>query len=167
MPSADCRYEGWTAAAGDVTAAFLNGDAVDRLLHLRQPKHGLPGLHPSQLIKMEKGVFGLGTVTSCTPSSTSCRACSRSKSRRSEQGICVSQSSCVENRLFEIEIDAGADNDQPANAEQLADNRSLVRALSWLASQTRPDLACGVSMAQQLQSAPMIGDLKFTNQMAR
>ena len=51
--------QGWTAAAGDVTAAFLNGDALGRRLYLKQPKHGLPGLHPSQLIAIEKGVFGL------------------------------------------------------------------------------------------------------------
>ena len=52
-------HEGWSVAAGDVTAAFLNGDALERKLYLRQPKHGLPDLHPSQLIVIEKGVFGL------------------------------------------------------------------------------------------------------------
>ena len=52
-------HEGWSVAAGDVTAAFLNGDALERKLYLRQPKHGLPDLHPSQLIAIEKGVFGL------------------------------------------------------------------------------------------------------------
>ena len=49
----------WTLAAGYVTAAFLNGDAMERRLFLQQPKHGLPGLHPSQLIAIQKGVFGL------------------------------------------------------------------------------------------------------------
>ena len=46
-------------SAGDVTAAFLNDKRLDRELYLRQPKHGLPGLHPEQLIKVEKGIFGL------------------------------------------------------------------------------------------------------------
>ncbi|OLP81844.1 Copia protein [Symbiodinium microadriaticum] len=50
---------GWGVSAGDVTAAFLNGERLDRELYLRQPKHGLPGLHPEQLIKVEKGIFGL------------------------------------------------------------------------------------------------------------
>ena len=51
--------ENWGVSAGDVTAAFLNGEKLDRELYLKQPKHGLPGLHPDQLIKVEKGVFGL------------------------------------------------------------------------------------------------------------
>ena len=82
-------------------------------------------------------------------------------------GIKISQSSYVTNRLFQIEIESQIGDEEAASPEQVADNRSLIGALSWLASQTRPDLACGVSMAQQLQSAPSVGDLRFTNQLAR
>ena len=50
---------------------------------------------------------------------------------------------------------------------QRADNQSLVGALGWLATQSRPDLQVGVSMCQQLQKAPRVSDLKFTNVLAR
>ena len=54
-----------------------------------------------------------------------------------------------------------------ARPDQIADHRSLVGALSWLAGQFRPDLQCGVSMAQQVQKSPSVRDLKFTNQLAK
>ena len=37
------RTHDWVAAAGDITAAFLNGDDMDRELYLRQPRTGLKG----------------------------------------------------------------------------------------------------------------------------
>ena len=37
---------------------------------------------------------------------------------------------------------------------------------SLLSAQTRPDLTCSVSLAQQLQKAPCIADVRFTNQIA-
>ncbi|CAE7856566.1 GIP, partial [Symbiodinium necroappetens] len=49
----------WVAAAGDITAAFLNGDDMDRELYLRQPRTGLKGLDARQLLLITKGVFGL------------------------------------------------------------------------------------------------------------
>ena len=240
----------WGVSAGDVTAAFLNGEKLERELYLRQPRHGLPGLHPDQLIKVEKGVFGLIdsprkwwqkfrrdilALTLTMPSGMRakffesaldpcvyqliqvndkgeredghplCYAAVHvddillvgSKTTRDtvqeqlskcfpvdeweqdvfdfigshvetrEDGIFISQSSYAANRLFEVEINAKESDDTPASAEQIADNRSLVGALSWLASQSRPDLACGVSMCQQLQARPSIGDLRFSNLMAR
>ncbi|CAE7698950.1 RE1 [Symbiodinium sp. CCMP2592] len=56
-----CRRQSddWEASAGDITAAFLNGDDMDRELYLRQPRTGLRGLDPRQLLKITKGVFGL------------------------------------------------------------------------------------------------------------
>ena len=47
------------------------------------------------------------------------------------------------------------------------DNQSRVRALSGLASQTRPDLQAGVSMAQRRQKSPTYEDIKATNQVVR
>ena len=58
-------------------------------------------------------------------------------------------------------------DEAPATEEQRIDNQSLVGALSWLSSQSRPDLQCSVSLAQQLQSNPSVGDLRFSNQIAR
>ena len=249
--AAAMRDQEWEVSAGDVTAAFLNGDPLDRLLYLRQPKHGLPGLHPAKLIKIEKGVFGLigsprkwwrklkGNIqehivqlrekklAKFIPSPLDLcvfqlMACTEEKIliegekllayaavhvddillvspktltatlqtdlatrfpieewetgnfdfigshiEALPDGIKISQSSYVTNRLFQIEIDSHVGDEEAASPEQVADNRSLIGALSWLASQTRPDLACGASMAQQLQSAPSVGDLRFTNQLAR
>ncbi|CAE7255000.1 RE2 [Symbiodinium sp. CCMP2592] len=241
---------GWGVAAGDVTAAFLNGEKLDRELYLRQPKHGLPGLHPDQLIKVEKGVFGLidsprkwwkkfkkdiQEMTVDLPEGKKGKFFASpldpcvfqlieldEEGRRGDgrpicyaavhvddillvgphalrvsvqeqlsgcfpveeweedvfdfigshietrpDGIFVSQSSYATNRLFEIYIDPKAPGDALADAEQVADNRSLVGALSWLASQSRPDLACGVSMCQQLQARPTIEDVRLTNTMAK
>ena len=77
--------------------------------------------------------------------------------------VVMSQRSYVETRLFKLEIPEGANDDELASEDLIADNRSLVGALSWLSAQTRPDLTCAVSMAQQLQKSPTIGDLKFSN----
>ncbi|CAE7777314.1 RE2, partial [Symbiodinium necroappetens] len=217
----------WTLAAGDVTAAFLNGDAMERRLFLQQPKHGLPGLHPSQLIAIRKGVFGLvdsprkwwrrfrqdiqrreiklenqkvakfvnSPLDPCVfqlmeldsagnvkeDSYPLCYAAvhvddillagPRSLNRLVQEQLShcfpveewetdsfdfigshievlkdeirISQGAYVSSRLFQVEVDTKEDGLAMASAEQLADNRSLIGALSWLASQTRPDLACG------------------------
>ena len=49
----------WQASAGDITAAFLNGSPLKRELYIRQPRYGIGNLHPEQIIKLDKGVFGL------------------------------------------------------------------------------------------------------------
>eukprot|EP00959_Pyramimonas_sp_CCMP1952_P056829 1186826-Pyramimonas_sp.AAC.1 len=45
---------GFQVQIGDVEGAFLEADPVKRKngdLHLKQPRGGLPGLHPDQLLK--------------------------------------------------------------------------------------------------------------------
>ena len=79
----------------------------------------------------------------------------------------MNQKSYVETRLFKLEIPDGANEDELASEDLIADNRSLVGTLSWLSAQTRPDLTCAVSMAQQLQKSPTVGDLKFSNSTAK
>ena len=83
-----------------------------------------------------------------------------------EDGIRVSQEKYASTRLFQIEIPKGVDDDDPAPAELISDNRSLIGALSWMSAQSRPDLTCSVSMSQQLQKAPTYGDIRFTNSVA-
>ena len=51
----------WKIAAGDVEAAFLNGNEARRNLYFSQPARGLPGLEPGALVEVIKGVFGLST----------------------------------------------------------------------------------------------------------
>ena len=82
------------------------------------------------------------------------------------EGVHINQDKYASSRLFSLDIPSGLPGDTPATPELIADNRSLIGALSWLSAQSRPDLTCSVSMAQQLQSSPVIDDLKFTNSIA-
>ncbi|CAE7324982.1 RE2, partial [Symbiodinium sp. CCMP2456] len=78
----------------------------------------------------------------------------------------VLQEKYATTRLFQLDIPVGAPDEQLASDELISDNRSLIGALSWMSAQSRPDLTCSVSMAQQLQKSPTIGDLRFTNSVA-
>ena len=234
----------WRAAAGDVQAAFLNGLEIDRELYMWQPRCGVRGLHPAQLIRIRKGIFGLaesprrwfdrlcqvllqhvfnlgGTecqlqpcpldpcVFMAIPTANKKEPCAylavhvddilviapdgiNQEIRRElsglfpvddwmeddfeyvgsrisfgQKGTTITQESFVAGRLFEVEVPPTQADEEPATDEQMIDNRSLIGALSWLASQTRPDLQCGVALAQQLQRAPTAGDIRFTNGLAR
>ena len=245
-------HRGWTGHAGDVTAAFLCGEELTRELYLRQPRSGLGDLHPEQLLRIRKPIFGLvdspaawwgkfrksltstrihgqggrsWTISNCSldhcifvvqeeiqdeNGSKSLRTpeayigvhvddvlqigddelCRLIKEKLSEQFpirewesgsfdyvgsyvdikenmIIVSQASYTATRLFEVEIQKGQDDEEIANEVQKHDNMSLIGALSWLASQSRPDLQVGVSMCQQRQRDPTIADIKFTNLLAQ
>eukprot|EP00971_Amphidinium_carterae_P105403 2087248-Amphidinium_carterae.3 len=48
----------WEAHQSDFTQAFLQGRPVERLLLIRQPSQGIPGLQPSQLLLLKKEVYG-------------------------------------------------------------------------------------------------------------
>ncbi|CAE7225449.1 RE2 [Symbiodinium sp. CCMP2592] len=52
-------HRGWTGHAGDVSAAFLCGENLLRELFLKQPRSGLGDLHPEQLLRIKKPIFGL------------------------------------------------------------------------------------------------------------
>ncbi|CAE7346231.1 GIP [Symbiodinium natans] len=245
--------KGWTGHAGDVTAAFLSGEELERELYLRQPRSGLGDLHPEQLLRIRKGIFGLvdspsswwkklkktlkeleiedenkkrWRVTQC--SLDHCifmvqaingegedgtpilgppeaylgvhvddillvgedRLCQLIKQELSsvfpihewetgsfdyvgsfieigEDQVTLSQSSYVNTRLFTLDIKPGQVDWESADEEQRHDNMSLIGALSWLASQSRPDLQVGVSLSQQCQRQPTVGDLKFTNLLVK
>ncbi|CAE7294300.1 GIP [Symbiodinium sp. CCMP2592] len=81
--------------------------------------------------------------------------------------VTVTQTKYVESRLFLLEIPRHLSDEEPASFELRTDNQSLIGALSWLSAQTRPDLTCSVSLAQQLQKNPTIGDVRFTNQVSQ
>ncbi|OLQ11876.1 Copia protein [Symbiodinium microadriaticum] len=89
-----------------------------------------------------------------------------SQVRVGEETVEIMQEKYASTRLFHLDIPTGAKDDEAADDELVSDNRSLIGALSWMAAQSRPDLTCAVSMAQQLQKAPSIGDLRFTNATA-
>ncbi|CAE8631426.1 unnamed protein product, partial [Polarella glacialis] len=54
-----CWMLGWKPKTADIEAAFLNGVKAPRGLYMEQPKEGLYGLVPGQLLEIIKGVFGL------------------------------------------------------------------------------------------------------------
>ncbi|CAE7241098.1 RE2 [Symbiodinium sp. CCMP2592] len=83
-----------------------------------------------------------------------------------QEAIQVVQEKYATTRLFKLEIPTDAKDEEVASDELACDNRSLIGALSWMAGQSRPDLTCAVSMAQQLQKQPTVGDLRFTNATA-
>ncbi|CAE7204839.1 RE1 [Symbiodinium microadriaticum] len=237
----------WCGYAGDVTAAFLCGEVLQRELYLRQPRTGLGNLHPEQLLRIRKPIFGLvdspaawwnkfhktlrslefetedgkWRVTQCSldhcifmvqrfgdegdlgpPQAylgvhvddvllVGLRSlCEVIKAKISERfPICdwetekfdyvgsfievkkdsvkISQASYAATRLYQVEIDKDIPDHAEVTEAQKHDNMSLIGALSWMASQTRPDLQVGVSMSQQRQKEPTAGDIRFTNQLAR
>ncbi|OLQ03765.1 Copia protein [Symbiodinium microadriaticum] len=243
---------GWKGFAGDVTAAFLCGEDLQRELYLKQPKTGLGDLHPEQLLRIRKPIFGLvdspaawwtklhktlkkmrvknddgewiviqNTLDHCifmvqkvlsydeesqprlgAPEAylgvhvddvllvgdgalcdlLKCQLSSEFPIQEWEEGkfeyvgsyievmedrVKVSQASYAATRLFQVETDKNNPDHFEASEVERHDNQSLIRALSWMASQTRPDLQVGVSMSQQCQKSPTVGDVRFTNQLAR
>ena len=84
-----------------------------------------------------------------------------------DEGAMITQSNYAATRLFKIDVDKDDAEDKPASFEQRIDNQSLIGGLSWLAGQTRPDLQSAVSLAQQAQKTPTVGDIRFTNSIAK
>ena len=42
----------WKIGFMDFTAAFMSGDKIERTLYTSQPREGVPGLQPGQLLKL-------------------------------------------------------------------------------------------------------------------
>lgn len=79
----------------------------------------------------------------------------------------LSQRSYINARLETVDVPYGADPNDLADQVTKQDNMSTIGALSWLCSQTRPDLQSGVSLAQRKQKSPTYGDVKETNKLVR
>ena len=71
---------------------------------------------------------------------------------QNDNSIHVGQSNYVKSRLQTVDIPKGVNPEEVADEVTRLDNQSVVGGLSWLASQTRPDLQTGVSMAQRKQT---------------
>ncbi|CAE7221929.1 GIP [Symbiodinium sp. CCMP2592] len=233
--------KGWKGYAGDVTAAFLCGEDLERELYLRQPKTGLGDLHPEQLLRIRKPIFGLvdspaawwtkfhrtlkgmkirdgdtewmvvqSTLDHCVFMVQKVTGYDENGEPRLEapsaylgvhvddvllgrlsaefpiqdweeekfeyvgsfieileDRVKVTQASYANTRLFQVDVERSSPDHFEASEIEKHDNQSLIGALSWMASQTRPDLQVGVSMCQQCQKSPTVGDVRFTNQLAR
>ena len=84
-----------------------------------------------------------------------------------EHQVSLSQEHYVNTRLQTVDIPKRAMPEERADEVAKMDNQSTISALSWLASQTRPDIQVGVSMAQRRQKDPTYDDIKATNQVVR
>lgn len=232
----------WRLAAGDVQAAFLNGNEARRSLYFSQPTRGLPGVEPDALIEVIKGVFGLSTsprlwweklsrdlkevdiqvngetlklvqheldvcyfllrdtqgnlqgalithvddlLIAAPPHVLEAMKVSLSgifpiaewdvgefeyvgtNIKQDDAGIHLSQMSYVNSRLETVEIPKNVILDDCADGVTKIDNQSTIGALSWLASQSRPDLQAGVSLSQRKQKQPSFGDVKETNKVVK
>ena len=87
--------------------------------------------------------------------------------KQTEEAIELHQTSYVNSRLETVDIPKGMDPDDPADQITMQDNMSSVGALSWLASQRRPDLQAGVFLAQRRQTSPSYEDVKSTNRLVK
>ena len=73
----------------------------------------------------------------------------------------------MNSRLETVEIPKQVILDDAADGTTKIDNQSTIGALSWLASQSRPDLHAGVSLSQRKQKEPSFGDVKETNKVVK
>jgi hypothetical protein len=87
--------------------------------------------------------------------------------KQDDAGIHLSQMSYVNSRLETVEIPKNVILDDRADGVTKIDNQSTIGALSWLASQSRPDLQAGVSLSQRKQKQPSFGDVKETNKVVK
>ena len=77
--------------------------------------------------------------------------------------LCHIPAEYVSDRMKTVDIPKGCANEEPAPRELFHDNRTAVGCLSWVAKETRPDLAFAANTAQARQNHPTIGDVKATN----
>ena len=96
---------------------------------------------------------------------TRCRDHSIQSDSNEELRVC--QQEFTERRLDELPSWRGGSGDRKATAAEAADNQSAVGALSWLANQTRPDLATITAMCQKRQNDPCVDDLKLAGRAIR
>ena len=53
-----CAFFKFTLFAKDIKNAYFSGKSVDREIYLEQPRGGLPGLLPGQLLQAKKAIYG-------------------------------------------------------------------------------------------------------------
>ena len=86
---------------------------------------------------------------------------------QAEGKITFGQESYVDSRLEVVELPRGCDPGELADEVTKQDNMSTIGALSWLASQSRPDIQAAVSLSQRKQRGPTYQDVKETNKAVK
>ena len=230
---------GWTPGFLDFTQAFHSGDQIDRELYCSQPREGVPGAHPRQLLKLLKTCYGLtdgplawykhlarrlvqdfgykaSMADPCvflkqeihgTGSSTLRgiigvatddllhggdsehwavidkiaqeyklgknqvgfgRFTGKDIKLEEDGSITISQAFYVEEKVPKIKLAKSRKQQRysKCTAQEIEQLRSQLGALSWLAKETRCDLAGRVSLLQQSFPEPRVADLIEGNRIA-
>ena len=227
----------WTPGFVDFTQAFHSGDWIQRELYCSQPREGIPGMHPKQLLRLLKTCYGLTDgplawykhlarrlqqlgyeVSKADPCVFFLRGPEKEGSKlegiigvatddllhggterhwsniatiaqeyklgKNQQGagrftgkdialqddgsILVNQQFYVEDKVKIISLDRKRKQQRysrctPAEVESL---RSSLGVLSWLAKETRCDLAGRVALLQQAFPEPQVRDLIEANKIS-
>ena len=96
------------------------------------------------------------------------RFCGKDLQQHSDFSIVISQQYYVELKCKDrFQIKRGSPNDQKCTEEEIKALRGKVGILSWLAKETRVDLAGGVALLMQSFPYPTIGDLKNCNKILK
>ena len=229
----------WILGFLDFTQAFHSGDQIDRELYCTQPKEGIPGTHPRQLLRLKKTCYGLTDAPLAWYKHLARRLqedfqyrpsmadpCVFLKHGNAEDGgivlkgiigiatddllhggdadhweaigkiaaeyklgknqkffgrftgkdvklqedgsITLNQAFYVAEKVPKISIAKGRKQQRYSRctASEIEQLRSQLGALSWLAKETRCDLAGRVSLLQQSFPAPRVSDLIEGNRIA-
>ncbi|CAK9111736.1 Copia protein [Durusdinium trenchii] len=115
---------------------------------------------------LEQALSGVFPIDAWEEASTGLEYCGVTVKQEKNQ-VTLSQEHYVNTRLQTVDIPKGVLPEDPADEVAKMDNQPTIGALSWLASQTRPDIQVGVSMAQRKQKSPTYEDIKATNHVVR
>ncbi|CAL1135428.1 unnamed protein product [Cladocopium goreaui] len=142
----------WIIGHLDFTQAFHSGDKIARELYCSLPPEGVPGLHD----RMGKYTTGSGKFTG------------KMVEPADDGSILIHQKHYIEEKINVIKIDKARKRQRysqctPVEINQL---RTLLGGLSWVAKETRPDIAGKVAILQQTMPNPMIKDIVEANQVA-
>ncbi|CAE7037736.1 RE1 [Symbiodinium sp. CCMP2592] len=146
----DSKKTGWDRLIGIVSVA------TDDLLHGGGPEHKRLMEQLNKKYKLGKFQYGSGRFTG------------KQFTPQPDGSIVIDQNHYVQEKVHKIVLSKQrkAQRYSRCNEEEIAQMRSLVGALSWLAKETRPDLSGRVSLLQQQFPKPRIGDILKANQLA-
>ena len=142
---------GWDRLEGIVSIA------TDDMLHGGNGRHQEKMNQLNEKYKLGKFVYGEG------------RFAGKQFTPQSDAGILVDQKHYVKEKVNKIEIakTRKAQRYSCCTDLEISQLRSLIGALSWLAKETRADLAGRVALLQQSFPRPRVRDMLLANQLAK
>ncbi|CAE7232206.1 RE1 [Symbiodinium sp. CCMP2456] len=146
----DNERKGWDRLRGIVSVA------TDDLLHGGDDEHESRMQKLNERYKLGKFQYGAGRFTG------------KQFTPQDDGSIIIDQKHYVEEKVRKIPLTRTRKGQRYSycSEEEIAQLRSLVGALSWLAKETRPDLCGRVSLLQQQFPRPRVRDIVTANQLA-